>query len=198
MLYKLDQTIKWIKDWPTAAERIRRDNLITPGSIIHFKSNKKPAVLIRHDQYGGSIVCYADSGPITTGRSSVIVPKDQSIAKQFKPMRLWLPYGKSTFSNGEQVLFNRDYIPLWTKLQNGKVVPALPNRRNEKGVDEFFFDDGSAPWHNNKNTKAQCIKALNEWGVEHQTPELMEILREAVASGDVSLLGKNRINRLPK
>ncbi len=146
LLYKLDQTIKWIKDWTAAKkERVRNDKSIEPGSIIYFKSNKKPAVLISHNQYNGGIVCYADSGPVTIDRKNITVPKDQARSKEFKPMRLWLPYGKSNLTNGQQVLFNRDYIPLWTRLQNGKVVPASSDSRNGKSQDEFFFNDGSAP-----------------------------------------------------
>lgn len=74
----------------------------------------------------------------------------------------WLPYGKWTCSNGREILFNRDYQPIWECSPNETPKAANPNEwvdniEQEKTV---FFYDGSTPM---RSRKAKAQKALNEF-----------------------------------
>lgn len=148
LLDRMDQGGKWLASWPTSIrDRAynRRDVLVPRGSLVYFKGTKIPAIVISHDVDNGTIACYADKGPSKVSRQGITVPKNPIQAEHFRPQRLWLPYGKFTGADGKQTLFNRDYIPLWTKLPDGKVIQAAANTRLEDGQKEFFFKDGSAP-----------------------------------------------------
>ncbi len=191
LLSKADLAIKWIDGWPGGYHEpkfTRKDALLSTGSIVMVKHNKMPAVLINHDRVAGMVDCYTDAGPMTTSRKNIIVPKNQSKAENFVPMRLWLPYGKSFQPDGKQILFNRDYTPIWVKLQNGDVETIAPTTRMGDSDKEFFFNDGSAPWHNDKNSQVKCIEALKAWGVESQPSVLMGLLQQAIETNDISIL----------
>lgn len=45
----------------------------------------------------------------------------------FIPLRLWLPYGWWTLQDGSEVLFSRDYIPLWKIDPSGRIERMAPS-----------------------------------------------------------------------
>ncbi len=191
LLLKMDQAIKWMDKWPAVKKdstRFRVGKEIPSGSLVFYKNKTRPAILISHDKFMGRVVCYSDQGVLTLSRSSVTVPTNQSLAKDFKPMRLWLPYGKATTADGEEFLFNRDYMPIWKKSTNGTVSSVSPALHIDKTGSEVFFNDGNAPWHRHKDSHEKCFNALKEWGVENKNSELLNLIPEAVATGNVSLL----------
>jgi hypothetical protein len=192
LLRKLDIVIKWLAVWPAAKPQHQYGNAgvaISGGTLIKIKSSKKPAILIQHQTRNKTVICYTDKGPMTAARFEVIVPKDQSLLKDFKPMRLWLPYGKWILGDGIEVLFNRDYCPLWAKSPNGSVIPLDPDVWVEKNVqEEYFFNDRTAPWHGNKRSFADCFAALKEWGVEKLNSGPLRLLSTAIATGDTDTL----------
>lgn len=188
---KLDLTIKWISRWPAGLKprsMNRVQTKIQPGTLVRIKRNNKPAILISHDSWNGVVNCYGDGGPMLLARQEIIVPKVQSDAFVFKPMRLWLPYGKWTYSDGTEVLFNRDYRPMWAKRKDGQVVPVDADATVDiNGESEFFFNDGSKPW-TDKKTLAVCISALQKWGVQSVIPGTLKLLPEAIATGNTDIL----------
>lgn len=195
LLKKLDNAIKWIDVWP-AAKVVRQYGRggagISGGTLVYLKSNHRPAILISHQQRNRIVICYSDRGPVTTGREGVTVPKDQTAALDFKPMRLWLPYGKWKCADGTQVLFNRDYCPIWQKSKNGVVSSIEPDIYIEKeGPGEFYFNDRTAPWYGDKQSLAECIGILEKWGVRDKTNGVMSLLPKAIAEKDISLLNPN-------
>lgn len=84
-----------------------------------------------------------------------------------------LPYGRWRCADGREVLFNRAYEPLWSRI-NGEVVQADPGERVQ-GIEEqlFFFDDADSPlWANpscpsemRRAALARALDALTSWGL---------------------------------
>lgn len=82
----------------------------------------------------------------------------------------FLPYGKWTCANGREVLFNRSYEPLFSRI-NGVVSKA--NRREwVEGIvrHEHYYDDFRSPRHNVR-TRRVCRNVLAEWGIDPATGE---------------------------
>lgn len=64
-----------------------------------------------------------------------------------------LPYGKRTFSDGTEELFNRRYE---TIKRRG------PGMSTEQVSQEFFYDDKNTPW-NSDHVMRQCEAILQIW-----------------------------------
>ena len=87
-----------------------------------------------------------------------------------------LPYGCWTCADGREVLFNRAYKPIWQRWPDGLVTRANPDERVKWIQQEFYFNDGDAPfwptWSTRrrltaerKATKARCESVLVDWDV---------------------------------
>lgn len=84
-----------------------------------------------------------------------------------------LPYGLWRCADGREVLFNRAYKPLWSRI-NGEVEQADPTERVQ-GIEEqsFFFDDADSPlWENpacprpmRSAALSRALGALSSWGL---------------------------------
>lgn len=79
-------------------------------------------------------------------------------------LRRRLPYGVWCDAAGREVLFNRDYQPLWNRSPNGVVSPADPAEQVEKTDQRWFFTDDNPPWKD-KATLALCKDVLAAWGI---------------------------------
>jgi hypothetical protein len=83
-------------------------------------------------------------------------------------MRRELPYGIWIEKNGAEVLFNRDYRPIWRRRPGGNVSrvrdPIGPS--GEMWIywvsQDHFYNDGCTPWHDAKSRK-RCEAILAEW-----------------------------------
>ena len=75
-----------------------------------------------------------------------------------------------------EVLFNRAYKPIWQRWPDGLVTRANPDERVKWIQQEFYFNDGDAPfwptWSTRrrltaerKATKARCESVLVDWDV---------------------------------
>lgn len=97
-------------------------------------------------------------------------------------IRLYYPYGRWVTEDGTEVLFNRDYHPIWRKDKTGLVglarkdwwVPGIIKA-------EYYYNDNDPPHgpSNLKRTKEaqkRCLDALEKFGVtdalREQTPSL--------------------------
>lgn len=81
---------------------------------------------------------------------------------EYRWMRANLPYGLWNCADGTQVLFNRNYQPIWAK------PPGAPARRVEPSSwvpwvqERFLFKDDTAPWlGRNHDTLAKLCEVLN-------------------------------------
>lgn len=203
---KLDMAKKAISRWLELPEkprstRYRRPSSIESGTLIKIKSSGEHAIVYHpaFSGYGNAVHCYGHGGSYILARDEVTVPKDQSAASNFIPMRLTLPYGKWTCADGTEVLFNRDYCPIWYKTPTGKVGTLDPDTWISYVETNHYYNDGQIPWRkNSKGKREQCTAVLKEWGVDHLRPKIMELWGEAIATGNVDKLdSKNTKKRFP-
>ena len=88
-------------------------------------------------------------------------------------LEISLPYGMWRCAGGREVLFNRAYQPLWSRI-NGEVEQASLDEW-VAGIEEeqFFFDDADSPlWANPGGARdtrqaalARAQGALLSWGL---------------------------------
>ncbi|MEN5436788.1 hypothetical protein ABE545_24430 [Sphingobacterium faecium] len=74
--------------------------------------------------------------------------RSQPDISSFRPMRLYLPYGKWKLNDGTEILFNRDYNPIWAKSITGVVKAIEPDTDINSNIVESYFDDKTAPYYN--------------------------------------------------
>jgi len=82
-----------------------------------------------------------------------------------------LPYGIWTCRDGRQVLFNRHYDPIWWRYPGQPATAADPNEWVMWIEQDFFFNDGDAPWDGwngqaHAKARARCSAVLKSWGVD--------------------------------
>jgi len=81
------------------------------------------------------------------------------------------PYGKWITEDGDKVLFNRNYQPIWKREPEGKTVAAsrnwwVPNIASQ----EFYYNESNPPYGSRRLKKThdsikRCLSALAEFGV---------------------------------
>lgn len=200
LMKQLDNLQKANKNWPLnkQVKFEREDRVVPKGKIVLLKSNKKPAVVISHDYHNDLIVCYADSGREVMNRSEITVPRKKPVAK-FEPMRLFLPYGKWKCADGSEVLFNRDYTPIWLKSPKGKVTTIdLDTSVNFEDEPHFYYGDDDAPYYGNRTTFLICKSVLEDWKTERKKSLMSDALLLAIETGKTDVLKpKNRLKVYP-
>jgi hypothetical protein len=198
---KLDRAIVAIEEWPKpkAEKRRRMSKLLEPGTLVRIKRGNVLAIVIKQDEWNRTLALYTDEGGTGTVREEVAVCTDQSGAADFKPMRLYIPYGKWTCPDGSEVLYNRDYCPLWAKKPDGTVIALDPDTWVDiKDDSEGYFNDGTTPWSGDKTSLAVGLAVLKKWGVENKRSPLLDLLKVALATGDTEVLRpKNRDKHYP-
>jgi len=202
---KLEMAKRAISRWlelPIKAQptRYRYPRPVKSGTLIRLKRSGEHAIV--YDSLAGNgygVSCYGHGGSYILDRESFTVPKDQSGAANFIPMRLVLPYGKWTCADGTEVLFNRDYSPLWYKSPNGKVGTLDPDTWVSWKGSSHYFNDGQVPWHKKRQAKAdECFAVLKEWGVDTQRPKILDWWAKAMQDGNMAPLDKkNTSKRFP-
>lgn len=84
--------------------------------------------------------------------------------------RRMLPYGKWTCADGREVLFNREYQPIWQRREFD-VDRADPSEWVAWETQEWFYDDSCPPFsyggghRANMSTRKRCEKILESWGI---------------------------------
>ena len=126
---------------------------IQPGTLVKLNTGAlgvrrgSPAIVLSIDARGGPrLLTDAAIGEAT--RREISVPRLP--LPPFVPMRLWMPYGVWTEESGSQVLFSRDYCPLWRISPIGEVSSEEPWRWIEFVQEEWFWNEMEAPWLNRK------------------------------------------------
>jgi hypothetical protein len=61
-------------------------------------------------------------------------------------LRLSMPYGMYICNDGREVLFNREYQPIWSR-SDCKVKQASPNEYIERTKQIWFYNDSAQPWN---------------------------------------------------
>jgi hypothetical protein len=87
-----------------------------PGTIVKIKAHGE----VRHAyivQWGRPTKVLYNTGEGHCADFEAVTPRTP--AADFLPARLWLPYGIWTYPDGSEVVFSRDYLPLWRIAGNG-------------------------------------------------------------------------------
>jgi len=177
---------KWPKTLRIPKLNSRR---ITPGTFVRLIGKNQIGVAFHHRYDSESVVGYSDGGTFHCGRHEVRVLRKQLSLEDFKPMRLTLPYGKWLCEDGREVLFNRDYTPIWDRSLDNVVGNISPDTYVHHKDTVFYFDDATAPYYyENAHTLEKCLNVLKEWGVEDLQSEVLKLLPLAMTSGNSNLL----------
>lgn len=105
------------------------------GTIVKVKAHGETrAAYLR--KFGRPCYVLYDTGPGACADFEIITPRQPM--PDFVPSRLWMPYGYWTLQDGSEVIFARDYLPLWRISADG--VERLKPWYWIKGIiDEFHF-----------------------------------------------------------
>ena len=97
-------------------------------------------------------------------------------------VRATMPYGKWTTEDGREVLFNRDYMPIWQRLPDGTVSVADKDEWVPWVRQDQFYHDGNGPWHY-ITTRRNCQSILDMWhgtGPVVEVPSITGLVRDHV------------------
>jgi hypothetical protein len=96
----------------------------------------KVGTIVKDKAFGDNTPCYlrragpsthllSDTGMALRADFEVVTPRTP--LPDFVPSRLWLPYGYWTLRDDSEVVFSRDYFPLWRTSQGAveRLVPVL-------------------------------------------------------------------------
>ncbi len=187
MLKQFDNAMTKLENWPKS---IRIKGLpkrrIRSGTFVKLKQSSDTIVVFNHDTGNGIIVGYNNAGSVEAGRHEVSVSRSQPNLSKYRPLRLYLPYGASTLDDGTEVLFNRDYYPLWSRSLSGIVQEADPTSDLNSTTTKYFYFDRDAPYNKNGSANLQkCLDILNEWGVADKHHKIFELFKEAAKRGNI-------------
>jgi hypothetical protein len=114
-----------------------------PGTVVKDKAHgaKTPAYLRRA---GRPTYLLFDTGLGERADFEVATPR--IILPDFVPSRLWLPYGIWKLKDGTEVIFSRDYFPMWG-ISESRVERLAPWLWVNNIVDQsYFWKDGAGGW----------------------------------------------------
>lgn len=160
---------------------------ILPGTLVRLKKGNELGIAISRDISREIVRFYGHRGAKIACRFEISVCRNQSQAENFKPMRLCMPYGKWTCADGTEVLFNRDYCPIWLRTPSGFVYDIAPNVLVPHVKQEFYYQDSTTPDFD-QNSHERCVDILTEWGVELCDSIHMGLFPWIIATGDTELV----------
>lgn len=190
---RFQQASKAMENWPKAVKIPGGKGHVRSGTFVRLGRTQKIGIVFSHDIRRQIVEGYSDGGRFVYGRHEVSVLRKQLDIADFKPMRLYLPYGKWKCADGREVLFNRDYCPIWQR-SDGVVTPIAPDVHVPHEKSEVYYNDGNAPYSNNDMTIKNCLSVLEDWGVLEINSKVLELVPIALANGDFSLLNPKGIS----
>ncbi len=96
--------------------------------------------------------------------------------------RLYLPYGKWVCEDGTEVLFNRDYCPMWARNPSGEIVGIEPDLWVIFKEQTWFTDESG------RYQKQKGENILKEWGLAGEKPASLNRIFEAKRLNDFNIL----------
>lgn len=146
-----------------------RSRILEPGVLVWLKHSWREA------SYARAGVVLSDDGRLmnikTHGSRSVVCVRADitqprcAISIPFVSMRDTLPYGIWLTREGREVLFNRDYHPIWHRLAPAPPKEADSGERIAFEDQQWFWKDDNPPWRD-RNTLERCGDILLNWGLE--------------------------------
>ncbi|MCQ4188863.1 hypothetical protein [Methylocystis suflitae] len=139
------------------------------GEMVILKSFGKPTLIVTHQ-----------SGRAAAADFEYVTPRNAE--ELFIPMRLYLAYGIWTEADDSQVLFSRDYCPMWRLRQGLSPERMNPWERITFTKQEWFWE-GRLPWRDRAMHEAE-IDRLRKFGVRF-LPKLVDTLPLVVSRDDL-------------
>lgn len=190
MLEQFDNALVKLNNWPKSI-RIKGSpkRQIRRGTFVKVKETSEVIVVFNHDTYNDIIVGYNHGGHFEAGRHEVSILRSQPDLSKYKPLRLYLPYGKSILGDGTEVLFNRDYCPLWVRSPIGTVIEADLTSDLDFNKTEHYFSGHDEPYYKCGSLNLErCLEILREWKVEDRHHKIFDRFEEAVSRGDIGYI----------
>jgi hypothetical protein len=113
-----------------------------PGSVIRMKARGRQARICYLCRYGRPTRVLCDTGIVNCADFEAVVPRLR--LPEFLPARLWQPYGFWTLRDGSDVVFSRDYFPLWRVSALG--LQRLPPWLWIEGIEHLRHFLGARDW----------------------------------------------------
>lgn len=135
-----------------------------PGTIVRDKpyGTNEPAYLIEKGQptrvlFDGSLGIRADF--------EIVTPRKP--LPDFIPARLWLPYGYWRLKDGSEIIFSRDYLPMW-RTWGGRVERLDPWIWINDIAEQHYFASAvsTSKWHAGQN-RDLALEHLNKHGIDN-------------------------------
>lgn len=201
LLEQIDDALVKMDKWPKSI-RVKGGSKrqIRSGTFVKVKETNETVVVFNHDIRSNIVVGYSDAGTYEAVRHEVSVLRSQPNISKYKPLRLYLPYGKYILDDGTEILFNRDYCPLWSRslsetLKKVEVKEVDMNSEINFSRTEHFFFDQNAPYTKNGSVSLEkCLGILNDWGIADNNHKIFDNFREAARRGRISEVTLNRFS----
>lgn len=198
LLEQFDSALVKLGKWPKSI-RVKgtTKQQINRGTFVKVKETNEVFVVFNHDTRSSIVVGYSDAGTFEAGRHEVSVLRSQPNISKYKPLRLYLPYGKCTLDDGTEILFNRDYCPLWSRSLSETQEEVeinevdLTSDINFSGAEHFFFDRDAPYTKNGQSSLKKCLGILNDWGVADKHHKIFDHFQEAVHGGRIGDIIRN-------
>jgi hypothetical protein len=160
-----------------------------PGATFLMKEGNYSPVRGYWRSSEGDGVSYICDTTIDCGCATYEAVSPRTRMEDFIPLRLWLPYGWWTLEDGSDVLFSRDYMPLWKVTPNGRVERMPPSLRVSGIRQEHWFMNkhGRVTWHSGP-TRQDAEARLLEHGIT-ALPRLADALPLLIAEGTLGIGG---------
>jgi hypothetical protein len=156
-----------------------------PGSTFLVKvkgMRPKPAYRRPSD----AAVTYVSDDHVNSGCGTSEAVSPRVRVEDFVPLRLWLPYGWWTLGDGSEVLFSRDYKPLWKASPDGAVTRMRPSLWIEGIRDQrWFAKEAGDPWHSGAS-RAMAEARLDALGIT-TLPRLADALPLLVSDDRIDM-----------
>jgi hypothetical protein len=158
-----------------------------PSGTLVMRRDTKAIGIVLKSKEGVVTIIQDTSYEATLAKEEVFPLAEQSI--DFIPLRLVMPYGKYICADDSEVLYNRDYRPLWKKLSDGTVTPINSNLYIQHYKQEYFFEGDNKPsWGNPDTIRKIGMLELKKWGVENKRPQILDLLSQAIAAENADIL----------
>ncbi|HBO42345.1 MAG TPA: hypothetical protein DD670_00070 [Planctomycetaceae bacterium] len=153
-----------------------------PGSIVRLKVPGRMG-------NPGYLRAYGRPTYLVTHRSIDTCVADFEVAFPRKPVEPFIParlkyaYGCWTEEDGAEVLFSRDYKPLWRLREGCRPERLEPWLWIDKCDETWFWDDVNPPWYSNARQEEE-EQRLRDYGIT-ALPKLTDILPEVILSPEL-------------
>ncbi|ANT62988.1 hypothetical protein AYJ57_21160 (plasmid) [Salipiger sp. CCB-MM3] len=143
------------------------------GKVVEIRLERRPNVraIITSTGVITQVVTDAIDGAPVGNEQIIETEVPQAL---FIPMRLWAPYGFWTEADGAQVLFSRDYCPMW-RMRPGRAPERLSPWLRIQHVDQGYYLERDEFACGGEEVRKASIRRLNDLGIR-STPMLVDTL----------------------